>query len=331
MKKDLLIAVAVIVAAFALAFGLNAMRAPMPPRASQPFSLEGTAHAARPVTGKVIMRINGNPVTESEYTAAFRGMPEEMQRQFSSPEGKHAFAEQFIRFRLLVDQAEKAGLERDPAVRAQLDGLEAQLAALRTRVLASASLAKLAAVPDERAVQSFYAQHRQEFMNVELEHIVVAYQGSMLQPRKGGAAPTEEQAAQKALELARQIQHGADFAKLAAEYSDDPTSAANGGSLGPYSKGMLPPEIEQQLAQLPPGQVSGPIPSRYGVHIFRIDAPQIQPLERVRPAIVNQLRQQNAEEHADAMRKTAKVEFDPGFFPEAKTWKDAPAPQRPPS
>jgi len=323
LRKDVTIATVAAAVILGVCYLLNVTRPPFKARASKPYAL-----ALSPGTAgneKVVMRINGDPVTEAEFSEAFRQMPEDVQRQFASTTGKQAFAEQYIRLKLLAEEGERTGVTRDPHVKAQL-------AAGQTSLVAGATLQKIVQPPTEQAVQAFYKQHRGEFESVDLSHIVVAYQGGMLPPRKGGTPPGEQAATQKAVDLYMKVKNGADFAQVARDFSDDPASAANGGKLGPFTKGMLPPEIEAQVFRLQPGQLSGPMPSRYGIHLFMTGPRALQPLDRVRPLVTRQLQQQNAYDRVEILRKNAKVDFDPKFFPDAKTWnKNAAAPKAPPS
>ncbi len=64
--------------------------------------------------------------------------------------------------------------------------------------------------------------------------------------------------------------NGEDFAKLAAEYSDDPGSAKAGGNLGFASRGMMVPEYEAAAMRLKPGEISMPVKSEYGYHIIQL-------------------------------------------------------------
>ncbi len=315
MKKDLALALAAVAVIAGITYGLNSMRPNLPPTPSKPYSLGLTPNKKGPEN--VVMRVNGVAVTEAEFTNAFQLLPEELQRQFSSPAGKHAFAEQYIRYKLLEQEGERTGVENDPRVQAVLE-------AQRTGVLANAAMASLVKMPNEQVLRQYYNEHKGEFVTVELSHIVFACQGGQLRPRNGGAPPTQQQAVQKAVDLYRQLRGGADFATLAAAVSDDPTTAPNGGRLGPVSKGMLPAEIESQVFRVPPGQFSGPIPSRLGIHVFKLGQPVVQPYEAVRNFVTNRVRQQNTLDRVENLRKSAKVDFDPKFFPDAGTWGKTP-------
>lgn len=312
MKKDLAIALAAIAVVFGIAYGISKMRVPVPLRPSKPFELELTPHA-QTSNEKVVMRVNGVPVTEAEYSEAFRQLPEEMQRQYANPAGRQAFAEQYIRYKLLEQEGERTGVLDEPRVKAQLESQ-------RTALVANATLVKLVKAPDEAAARAYYAAHPQEFSTVELSHILISYQGGAVPPRQGNPQLTEEQAAAKAANLYQKIRQGADFGAVAAATSDDVESAPRGGDLGPLSKGMLPPEIEAQVFRLPPGQVSGPIASRFGIHLFKVGKQVVQPFDQVKNIVAMRLRQQNAFDRVELMRKQANIDFDPKFFPEAKAW-----------
>jgi peptidyl-prolyl cis-trans isomerase D len=62
----------------------------------------------------------------------------------------------------------------------------------------------------------------------------------------------------------------ANFADLVKQYSMDPGSAAQGGSLGVFPAGMMVPEFEAGLRSLQPGQISTSlVRSQFGFHIIR--------------------------------------------------------------
>lgn len=66
---------------------------------------------------------------------------------------------------------------------------------------------------------------------------------------------------------------GETFEDLAVELSEDPGSAANGGSLGTFQPGVYVPEFEQGFLELETGEISEPVETQFGFHIIRADAP----------------------------------------------------------
>lgn len=60
------------------------------------------------------------------------------------------------------------------------------------------------------------------------------------------------------------------FSEYASENSDDPGSAANGGMLGFFGKGVMVPEFEEAAFALDIGEVSLPVKTDFGYHIIKV-------------------------------------------------------------
>jgi peptidyl-prolyl cis-trans isomerase SurA len=75
-----------------------------------------------------------------------------------------------------------------------------------------------------------------------------------------------EQAAQRLIE---QLHTGADFAAVARQFSQS-SSAAQGGEVGWVRPGDLPPEINNAIQSLAPGEIAGPVRSEGGFHILQV-------------------------------------------------------------
>jgi peptidyl-prolyl cis-trans isomerase SurA len=73
----------------------------------------------------------------------------------------------------------------------------------------------------------------------------------------------------RAEDVLRQLRTGADFAKMAATYSDAP-DALKGGAIGWRDPDRLPPLFAVELRKLRPGQVTSIIKSNTGFHILRM-------------------------------------------------------------
>lgn len=75
----------------------------------------------------------------------------------------------------------------------------------------------------------------------------------------------------KANKVYDEIKNGLDFKEAAKKYSKDP-SAANGGSLGTFPKGVMVPEFQDGLDSLKVGEISKPVKSQFGYHIIKLEA-----------------------------------------------------------
>ncbi len=71
--------------------------------------------------------------------------------------------------------------------------------------------------------------------------------------------------------LYQAIIDGADFAGVAAQYSDDENSAKSGGELGWYASNDLLPAFKSAIEDLDIGQISHPVFSEFGYHILKIE------------------------------------------------------------
>jgi peptidyl-prolyl cis-trans isomerase SurA len=70
--------------------------------------------------------------------------------------------------------------------------------------------------------------------------------------------------------LYQRILAGEDFAELAKNYSEDPGSALNGGTLSWIDPNVLVPEFREVMNSTPAGQLSKPFKSPYGWHVLEV-------------------------------------------------------------
>ncbi len=61
------------------------------------------------------------------------------------------------------------------------------------------------------------------------------------------------------------------FASLALDYSEDPSSAEKAGFLGKFGRNQMVPEFDKVVFALKPGQISKPFKTQFGWHIARCD------------------------------------------------------------
>ncbi|NOZ09674.1 MAG: hypothetical protein GXP09_01300 [Gammaproteobacteria bacterium] len=102
----------------------------------------------------------------------------------------------------------------------------------------------------------------------------------------------------KAGKLIKQIEGGADFAKLAKARSEDPLTANKGGDLGYLRSGVLETVFDDALFALKQGEVSKPIRSSFGIHIIKlvgIKKEKKKPLKDVRAELEYEIQRKLAE------------------------------------
>lgn len=86
-------------------------------------------------------------------------------------------------------------------------------------------------------------------------------------------SPEEQQRVKERLEAIRQeiIEGKIDFGAAARAFSQDISSARQGGDLGEFSKGQMVPEFERVAFSTPIGEVSPVFESPYGYHILLVE------------------------------------------------------------
>jgi peptidyl-prolyl cis-trans isomerase D len=207
-----------------------------------------------------------------------------------------------VSFELLFVPAtrEPAGLSvSDAEAKAYYDAHQARFShpaqwQLRYLLIDDAKLKRTLSVP-EAQIAEYYASHQQEFTQpeeVNARHILI-------RPK------TQDDAGWKdALNRAREVYakataRGANFAALAAQYSEDPGSKDSGGDLGWFARGRMVKEFEDAAFKLAPGEISEPVKSDFGYHILKVDGRRpggLRPLADVQGTI----REKLAEGLADA-------------------------------
>jgi len=118
----------------------------------------------------------------------------------------------------------------------------------------------------DKQLRQFYDDNQDSFLMPEqrqLAHI-------MIEVTEGQKEAGIKKARQLANELYQKLQKGADFAKLASQFSDDAGSAKQGGDIGVLEEGTQDKAFEEAALKLKKGEYSKPVKSAYGYHIIKV-------------------------------------------------------------
>ena len=147
------------------------------------------------------------------------------------------------------------------------------------------------AIKEETELQDFYAENSldETFFReqIKTQLVVEEFRRLVTEDVKADSAKLEELYASYTIQVnashilveddvtaklvLEKVKAEEDFAELAAEYSKDPGSAANGGSLGYFPRGVMVPEFEAVAFALGVGEVSDIVESQFGFHIIKVE------------------------------------------------------------
>lgn len=206
--------------------------------------LGSAACAAKPPADPVILALGDQVLRRSEFEEHLRAI--ESRGDALTPPVRQALLDRFLEEKVLVLEARERGLL------APGGGSEEEAQAVR-KLLASA-------VPEPRVSEqdlaAYYQEHTDRFRqqeSVTLRQILV---------------PTENEAR----DMRRRLQKDPRSFETLARASSRGPEAANGGLMGSFVRGQLPPEIENAAFGLAPGALSDVVSTPFGYHIFRVDA-----------------------------------------------------------
>ena len=211
------------------------------------------------------------------------------QGQADSPELRKAIREDMINLEVMVQEANKLGLNKNEEVLQQIELAKQQ-------VLVGAFIqdyAKKHPVSDDQIKQE-YDRMKAKLGDKEynVRHILVETEA-------------------EAKSIIEQLGKKAKFEKLAAK-SKDTGSAAQGGSLGWAVPSNFVPPFANALLNLKKGERSKePVQSQFGWHVIMVDdirdlkAPS---LDEIKPQLYQRLQQQSIKKAIDDLRAKAKVE-----------------------
>lgn len=277
--------------------------------------------------GKVAATVNGEKIYASQVDEQYAQMQGQLQgKQGAAMEKqfKQRILEKLISDTLMMQGAEELGIKpsdkeiedryaqlkkqfateaqfNDALQKAKLtpDRLKESIKQQIVQQKVMAKVSKSTKVTDKK-IAEFYKQNKAQFVQPEKYHVV-----QILVAKKDKAL------AQK---IYKQLQGGADFAKLAKKYSIDPQSKQNGGDIGYVAANEVVPEFGAAVQKLKMGELSKPVQSTFGWHIIKLIGTRKagqQKLSSVKDQIrmtIEQMGQRDSfQKWLDGLRKKAEI------------------------
>lgn len=200
------------------------------------------------VKKEVLFTIDGNPYYTDEFVRVYKKnldlVKDDSQKDLDN------YLNLFIGYKLKVNKAYKLGLQNNKKYQGELKTYRSQL---------SKNYLTDTKVTDE-LVNEAYARAQKE---VKASHVLIKVDENAL--------PADTlKAYNKAAEVRKKAIAGEDFAKLAKEYSEDPSAKENGGDLGYFTTFRMVYPFESGAYNTPKGGISKIVRTRFGYHVIKV-------------------------------------------------------------
>ncbi len=117
---------------------------------------------------------------------------------------------------------------------------------------------------NEKEIEKYYKEHEQEFKEAEkrkIDYVIFSNK----------ATPADSDTVRSlAGQILQRAKSGEDFAALAQTYSEDESNRDKGGDLGFFKRGQMEKPFEDAAFGANPGDIIGPVRTRYGLHIIKV-------------------------------------------------------------
>jgi peptidyl-prolyl cis-trans isomerase D len=151
--------------------------------------------------------------------------------------------------------------------------------------------------PSVKEIQNYYNRQRDSGLThpeqVRARHILIAVASDATAAQKAAAKA-------KADDLLKQIKGGADFAKLAKQFSDDPATKNSGGDLGYFGQAEMVKPFADAAFRMKAGEMTV-VQTQFGYHVIQVEdhkLAHVETLEEARPQIIETLRHRAGAEQA---------------------------------
>lgn len=255
---------------------------------------------------EVVVAIDGEEYTAGELEQIKKSLPGPFRKNVEGMDNA-TFIKVYAELVAFAKKAEEEGIPEKEPYRTQLEFN-------RLNYLAKVYLNELnlSLKPTEKDFQEYYEQYSSSFEQRRVSAIFIDY---VLNPERaplkdGQKQLSEEEARAKAEKLVAELRAGADFAALAKEHSDDPTSAEKGGDLGFYQHdARVPQPLKDAIFSLEPGQISDPQQHGGRFYILKVTETNSRPLDEVRGQIASAVQSAKLTKKIEEIRDTIDIEY----------------------
>ncbi len=258
----------------------------------------------------VLAKIGDKKITMSDLDRIIGYYDVKQQKLFEQNlQAKATLLKRIVEGMVISEVARKKGFDKEAGIKEQLEMISNDF--LTTEYMKKEIIAKINVTEEE--VKLYYKAHPEEFRTPEM----VKARHILIRADKNASEEDKKKAREKAEEVLKEIKAGEDFAKIAAEISDDPGSKTKGGDLGFFPKGKMVPDFEKAAFSLKPGQLSDVVQSPLGFHIIKVEEKKESVLEpydkakdKAREKVFADLRRARIEEYVEKAMKDAGVEMN---------------------
>lgn len=269
--------------------------------------------AANAGENPVLAKIGDKKITVTDFNRMLGYYDAEKQKILEdSPQKKITLLNRYVQAEALSRQARAEGFDKRPDIKEKTDMLVNDFLATEFLKLMASDVLVVSTIQEDE-VKTYYKAHKDEFTAPEMvraRHILVRVDKS--------ASEGEKKAANRKLSgILKRAKTGEDFAKLAAEFSEDPGAKEKGGDLGFFQKGSMVSEFETAAFSLKPGEISGIVETQFGYHIIKVEEKKssvVEPFEsvsrKIKDKIVSDRKKALVQKLIDKAVKDAGVEIN---------------------
>ena len=202
---------------------------------------------------QVLAKVGNKEITVKEFEDKYA----QLKNQVIEMPDKKKFLDDLISFEVGVQEAQKRGVDQDPAIRERLRQelykgfVEKELAPKTIKITAN-----------DNEMKSYYSR------NPELRASQI-----MIEVRPDASAEQKKEARKRAQEIYETVRKSQrKFEDLVKIYSDDPLSNKSGGDIGWQTRLTLYPSIYAPVSKMGVGQISPLIETPFGFFIVKLTA-----------------------------------------------------------